>query len=351
VIALNPPASAKAAGLRYVCDETTPGIKRLGRPGRFRYVDASGRTIRDRRLLQRIHQLVIPPAWTNVWICPLPNGHLQATGRDARRRKQYRYHPRWREVRDEVKYGRLVSFAAALPRIRARTAADLKRGGLPREKVLATVVQLLEKTLIRVGNDEYARQNGSIGLTTMRDAHATVRGATVRFEFRGKSRIQHAVDLEDRRLARVVKQCRDIAGYELFQYVDDDGARQVVDSADVNAYLRDVAGDDFTAKDFRTWSGTVLAACALAKAADFKTTSEAKRRIVKAIDAVARTLGNTKTVCRKSYIHPAVLDAFMDGATIHVPKSRSRRANGEALSPEERAVVALVSARLRRKSA
>src|SRR5437016_399179 len=230
---LAPPESAKAAGLRYVNDERAPGIRRIGRNNRFRYVDPSGRTITNPAERYRIRSLVIPPAWTNVWICTDPRGHLQATGRDARGRKQYRYHPRWREVRDEVKYGRLIAFAEALPRIRQRTSADLRRSGLPREKVLATVVQLLEKTLIRVGNEEYARQNGSIGLTTMRDRHAIVQGGTVRFEFRGKSRIGHAIDLRDARLARIVKACRELPGYELFQYVDADGTRQVIDSADV----------------------------------------------------------------------------------------------------------------------
>jgi DNA topoisomerase-1 len=351
-IAFDPPKSARAAGLRYVCDQTTAGIRRIGRPKRFRYVDPSGRTVRSKTELQRIYALAIPPAWTEVWICPHPDGHLQATGRDARGRKQYRYHPRWREVRDDVKYGRLVSFAAALPRIRARTQSDLAKPGLPREKVLAAVVQLLEKTLIRVGNDEYARQNGSVGLTTMRDAHARVNGATVRFEFRGKSGIRHAVDLADRRLARIVKACRDLPGYELFQYIDDDGTRQVIDSADVNQYLREICGDDFTAKDFRTWSGTVLAARALAEASGFSTEREAKRRIVKAVESVAQILGNTKTVCRKSYIHPAVIEGYMDGATIRVGRTRLlRAAAATGLTPEERALVAFVSGRLRRQTA
>jgi len=313
---LPPPESAKAAGLRYVCDDRTTGIRRIGRHNRFRYVDASGRTVSDRQVLQRIKALVIPPAWTDVWICTDPRGHLQATGRDARGRKQYRYHPRWRDVRDEVKYGKLIAFARALPKIRQRTEADLKKEGLPREKVLATVVQLLAKTLIRVGNEEYARQNGSVGLTTMRDQHAKVNGARVRFEFRGKSRIQHAIDLEDKRLARIVKTCRDLPGYELFQYVDEAGTRQVIDSADVNAYLRDITGDDFTAKDFRTWAGTVLAAEELSAAARFSSTVQAKKNIVKAVEAVAHRLGNTKAVCRKSYIHPAIFDAYLDGVHI-----------------------------------
>jgi len=313
--ALPPLESASAAGLRYVCDERTPGIRRIGSKHRVRYVDASGRTTGDASTLQRIRSLAIPPAWTDVWICSDPRGHLQATGRDARGRKQYRYHSRWREVRDEVKYGRLLTFARALPRIRQRTEADLRKVGLPREKVLATVVRLLEKTLIRVGNEEYARENGSVGLTTMRDRHAKVNGSRLRFEFRGKSGIQHAIDLADARLARVVKACRDLPGYELFQFIDDAGNRVAIDSADVNAYLREVSGEDFTAKDFRTWAGTVLACRELAVAERVSSVAQAKRNIGRAVEAVARQLGNTKAVCRKSYIHPAIFDAYLEGLT------------------------------------
>jgi len=350
---LPPLESAKIAGLRYVSDERTPGIRRVGTLKRFRYVDPHGRTIGDRAELQRIKALVIPPAWTGVWICPDPRGHLQATGRDARGRKQYRYHPRWREVRDEVKYGRLIAFAHALPRIRARADADVRKSGLPREKVLAAVVQLLEKTLIRVGNEEYARENGSIGLTTMRDHHAKVRGTTVRFEFRGKSGIEHAVDLRDARLAKIVKTCRELPGYELFQYRDDDGTRQVIDSADVNAYLRETSGEDFTAKDFRTWTGTVLAAKALADIEAFTSNADAKRKIAAAVESVAKRLGNTTAVCRKCYIHPAILEAYMDGATIDTLKTRasnlSKMARGRgSLNPEEIAVVGIIERRLRK---
>jgi DNA topoisomerase-1 len=309
---LPPPESARAAGLRYVCEGRTPGIRRIGSNRRFRYVDATGRTISNRDDLQRIRALVIPPAWKDVWICADPLGHLQATGRDARGRKQYRYHRRWREVRDEVKYGRLLAFARALPRIRQRVDADLRRLGLPRDKVLAAVVRLLEKTLIRVGNEEYARHNRSFGLTTLRDQHAKVTNGTLRFEFRGKSGVQHAVALDDPRLARIVKACRDLPGYELFQYVDQQGKRQVVDSADVNAYIREISGEDFTAKDFRTWAGTVLAARHLADVTVCASGAEAKRNIVRAVEAVAKRLGNTKTVCRKSYIHPAILDTYLE---------------------------------------
>src|SRR6476661_3255851 len=286
------PAEARQIGLRFSCDED-PGIHRRKRGRGFQYLDDDGAAVADADVIARIEELAIPPAWTSVWICPLPNGHLQATGRDARGRKQYRYHAKWREVRDEVKYGRLIAFAAALPAIRRRTSADLKRAGLPREKVLAAVVQLLEKTLIRVGNDEYARQNGSFGLTTMKDGHAKISGGRVRFAFKGKSGIEHAIDLDDRRLAMIVKACRDLPGYELFQYLDDDGRTQTIDSADVNAYLREISGQDFTAKDFRTWAGTVLAAQALAEVERFSSNAEAKRNVAKAVESVAKRLGNT----------------------------------------------------------
>jgi DNA topoisomerase-1 len=342
--------SAKIAGLRYVNDERTPGIRRLGSAKRVRYVGPNGRTISARAELARIKALVIPPAWKHVWICPDPRGHLQATGRDARGRKVYRYHPLWRGVRDEAKYGRLIAFAQALPRIRRQTGTNLRQSGLPREKVLAVAVQLLEKTLIRVGNEEYARDNGSIGLTTMRDQHAKIHGTKITFEFRGKSGVAHAVDLNDRRLAKIVKACRDLPGYELFQYVDEDGKRQTIDSADVNAYLREISGEDFTAKDFRTWAGTVLAARALADVKTFRSNAEAKRNVVKAIESVAKRLGNTKAVCRKCYIHPAILEAYMDGATIDTLKARAvklTRSRG-ALSGEEAAVVAIIERRLRK---
>ena len=345
---LPPYESAKAAGLWYVTDRH-PGIRRIGRPKRFRYVAPDGRALSNGADLARIKALAIAPAWRDVWICADPRGHLQATGRDARGRKQYRYHPEWRLVRDEVKYGRLNAFADALPRIRQRNAADLRRRGLPREKVLAAVVQLLEKTLIRVGNEEYARANGSVGLTTMRNRHVRVRGAEVRFEFRGKSRIEHAIDLRDARLARIVKACRDLPGYELFQYVSPDGTRQVIDSADVNGYLREVSGEEFTAKDFRTWSGTVMAACELACMDGCRSQAEGKRNIGRAIESVSRRLGNTKAICRKCYVHPAVLDAYMNGTTIRTMPSRASRAARPdyALSPEEVAVVGLIEQHLK----
>jgi DNA topoisomerase-1 len=341
---LEPPASAAAAGLRYVNDQRMPGIRRLGRT-RVRYVDAHGRAVTGRQVLARIKSLAVPPAWTSVWICSDPLGHLQATGRDARGRKQYRYHPRWREVRDEVKYGRLLEFAAALPALRDRVRADLRRNGLPREKVLATVVALLEKTLIRVGNEEYARANRSYGLTTMRDAHATVKSNGIHFEFKGKSGISHSVGVQDARLARIVKACRDLPGYELFQYVDADGARCAIGSADVNDYLRQVCGEAFTAKDFRTWAGTVLVARALADAEPATTAAAGKRAVVRAIETAAQRLGNTVAVCRKSYVHPAVVEGFLDGDVIGpAPRSMSR---SHRLSGDEAAVARLIERRAR----
>jgi DNA topoisomerase-1 len=305
----------------------------------FRYIGPRGKVIRDPKVLKRIRALVIPPAWTEVWICVDPRGHIQATGRDAKGRKQYRYHPQWRSTRDENKFGRMQAFAAALPTIRARTTADLARPGLPREKVLATVVQLLEKSLIRVGNDEYARTNGSFGLTTMRDKHVEVGRSTLRFEFRGKSGKKHAVDVNDPRLARIVRQCRDLPGQELFQYIDDDGRRRDVNSADVNAYLKEITGQDFTAKDFRTWAGTVLAATALRDVHPGHTRAGAKKNVLIAIDAVAGMLGNTRAVCRKSYIHPAILDAYDSGA---IARAFRRRVRAAKLRVEEAIVLDLL---------
>jgi DNA topoisomerase-1 len=341
---LEPPSSAAAAGLHYVNDARMAGIRRVGH-GRMRYVDPHGRTVRDRAVLQRIKALAVPPAWTQVWICPDPRGHVQATGRDARGRKQYRYHARWREVRDEVKYGRLLEFAAALPRLRRRVAADLQRARLPRQKVLATVVALLEKTLIRVGNEEYARANRSYGLTTLRDVHAKVRAGAMSFEFRGKSGIVHRVGVQDARLARIVKACRDLPGQELFQYVDDDGQRCSVGSADVNDYLRAACGDAFTAKDFRTWSGTVLVACALAGVERPASATAGKRAVVRAIAAAAQRLGNTVAVCRKSYVHPAVVDGFLEGDVIAPTRRSSARAG--RLTADEAAVARLIERRTR----
>ena len=309
----DPRAAVRATGLRYATD-TRPGLCRR-RAGRgFTYRDADGKTIRDRATLDRIRAIVIPPAWTDVWICPWPNGHLQATGRDARGRKQYRYHELWRQRRGADNFARMIAFAKALPRIRRAVEHDLGRRGLPREKVLAAVVRLLELTLIRVGNDEYARLNRSFGLTTMRDRHARIEGTQVRFRFRGKGGLMHEVGLRDRRLAAIVRRCQDLPGQELFQYVDEDGEVRDIASDDVNDYLRDVSGGDYTAKDFRTWAGTLLAYRALRALQPEDHGPAAKRNVVQAIRLTAERLGNTPAVARGSYVHPAVLDAYMDGS-------------------------------------
>ena len=347
----NPVASARAAGLRYVADDK-PGLTRHKRGKGFVYRGPDGKPVKDAATLARIRSLAIPPAYTDVWICPSENGHLQATGRDARGRKQYRYHPKWREVRDEVKYGRMLAFGAALPVIRARTNSDLRAPDLSRTKVLAALVQLLEKTLIRIGNEEYARTNKSFGLTTMKDKHVEVKGPTLIFEFRAKSGIQQTIDLREPRLAKTVKKCQDLPGQTLFQYVDEDDVQQSVDSGDVNDYLREITGQEFTAKDFRTWAGTVLAACALREFEEFTSETQAKKNIVQAIESVARKLGNTKAVCRKCYVHPAVIDAYLDGTTIDVILKHAsrllRKFNG--LSREEVAVLALLQHRLLRQT-
>jgi DNA topoisomerase-1 len=306
----NPASSATAAGLRYVSD-AAPGIARRRAGTGFRYHDANGAVVRDKHVLERIRKLAIPPAWEQVWICARDDGHLQATGRDARGRKQYHYHPRWREVRDETKYGRMLAFAKSLPRIRRCVRQHLALAGLPREKVLATVVRLLETTRMRVGNEEYARANESFGLTTLRVRQVRVRGSTMQFRFRGKSGVWHEFALRDRKLAAIVRRMRDLPGYELFQYLDEQGETRAVDSADVNAYLKTIAGEEFTSKDFRTWAGTVLAAQAFHRLGK-KHISE--KHISEAIAEVARALGNTKAVCRKCYIHPAVIDAHLDGS-------------------------------------
>jgi DNA topoisomerase-1 len=307
-----PGAAANAAGLRYVTD-AEPGIRRR-RVGRsFSYTGPDGSPVRDRRVLARIKALAIPPAWRSVWICPRADGHLQATGRDERGRKQYRYHPRWREVRDETKYGRMLEFGRALPALRQRVDADLARAGLPREKVLAAVVQLLERTLIRIGNEEYARANDSFGLTTMHDDHVTFTGGSLRFSFRGKSGKEHRLGLHDRRLARIVRRCRDLPGQHLFQYLDEQGEQHAIGSGDVNDYLRELTGRDFTAKDFRTWFGTVLAAHCLLDAEPAATEREGKAQIARAIETVSERLGNTPAVCRRCYVHPLVLDAYTNG--------------------------------------
>ena len=342
-----PHESAAEAGLRYVSD-TSPGIRRKRSGAGFTYVGPDGKRVTEEKTLARIRKLAIPPAYSDVWICPSPTGHIQATGRDARGRKQYRYHPKWREVRDETKFGRMVAFSEVVPKIRARVDADLARPGLPREKVLATVVRLLECTNIRVGNDEYARTNGSYGLTTLRDKHVEVSGGNMRFSFKGKSGKTHEVELSDRRLARIVQRCRDVPGEELFQYLDDDGNRQTIGSGDVNDYLREVSGQEFTAKDFRTWAGTMLAVAALRELGPMDTEREAKSAIVKAVDRVAEQLNNTRAVCRKYYIHPTVFETYLAGTMLAGLGNGTRAAAvaaGGALNAEEKALVRLLSGR------
>jgi DNA topoisomerase-1 len=343
-----PVAAAKSAGLRYVSDHMR-GIAREASGDGFRYVDAHGNLVKDADTLARIKSLVIPPAWTDVWICPLANGHLQATGRDARKRKQYRYHPRWRSVRDETKYERMLSFGKALPQIRARVEEALKLPGLPREKVLATIVRLLEVTMMRIGNEEYARTNKSFGLTTLRRRHVTVEGKAVEFRFRGKSGVFHTIKVEDRRLAKIIARTRELPGQDLFQYLDHDGVQHAVGSHDVNEYLRAITGEDYTAKDFRTWSGTVLAALALQEFEKFDSEAQAKKNILRAIESVAEKLGNTPTICRKCYIHPAVIEAYLDGTILEVLSERARDElvnDLHTLQPEEAAVLALLQHRL-----
>ena len=337
-------AAAEEAGLQYVSDQR-PGYTRKAKGKHFEDFDAEGKPIRDEQRLLRIKRLAIPPAWTDVWICPSPNGHIQATGRDARGRKHNRYHERWREVRDENKFDRLAQFAKALPNIRRRVAQDLKLPGLPRRKVLATIVRLLERTFIRIGNEEYARENNSFGLTTLKNRHVKVRGAQILFRFRGKSKRQHEVDFTDRRVANVIAKCQDLAGQDLFQYLDEDGEVQEVTSQDVNEYLRQIAGEDFTAKDFRTWGGTVLAAMALRRQDDFETKKQAKANIKTAISAVAELLGNTPAVCRKCYVHPEIVEAYLNQKRIAGLNGDTKGLEPPNLRAAERAVLKFLSAR------
>jgi len=345
--------AAEGAGLRYVSDDR-PGYTRKANGEVFKWFDAEGTLIRDEQRLLRINRLAIPPAWTEVWVSPSLNGHIQATGRDARRRKQYLYHERWREVRDENKYDRIISFGKALSKIRKRVSQDLKLPGLPREKVLATVVQLLERTFIRIGNEEYARENKSFGLTTMKDRHVEVKGSKLRFRFRGKSGREHEVDVTDRRIAKIISKLQDLPGQDLFQYLDEDGKVRDISSQDVNEYLREITGEDFSAKDFRTWAGTVLTAIALNAQEKFETQKQAKSNIKTAISAVARILGNTPAICRKCYVHPAVLETYLDQKSIDGLK----RTTEEALEKEdvdlrsnEKAVLKFLESRFAKKTA
>ena len=346
----DPVESAQAAGLRYVSD-IQPGTRRKRAGKGFTYVGPDGKPIHDAAELARIRSLAIPPAYTDVWICPSPNGHIQATGRDARGRKQYRYHPKWREVRDETKFGRMLAFSEGLPAIRERVERDLSLPGLPREKVLATVVRLLESTCIRVGNDEYAKSNRSFGLTTLQDRHVEISGSNLRFEFRGKSGKVHKVDLNDRRLARIVQRCQALPGEDLFQYVDDDGVRQTVGSGDVNDYIREISGQEFTAKDFRTWNGTLLAVAALKEVGAWTSQRQAKSHVLRAIDRVAEQLNNTRAVCRKYYVHPAVFESYLAGTMLERLQNGTKASVKSDLEAEEQAVVRLLRHHLNQAAA
>jgi DNA topoisomerase-1 len=349
-VAITPDAAAKAAlrsaRLRYVSDRK-PGITRHRSGPSFSYRGPDGKLIRDAETRGRIRRIAVPPAWEEVWICPDPDGHIQAVGRDARGRKQYRYHPRWRAVRDEAKFDRMAAFAQKLPAIRARVEADLASPAMSREKVLATVVRLLERTLIRVGNDEYAKENSSYGLTTLRNRHAKVNGRKVVFEFEGKSGIAHSIDVEDPALARIVRKCQDLPGQDLFTYVDEAGESRDVGSADVNEYLREIAGDEITAKDFRTWAATTLAAVALERFPRVETKAKLEKNVRRAVEAVAGILGNTPTVCRKCYVHPAILEAYVEGA---LAGALRRRAGRTGLKREEAAIAAFLERRVAKPS-
>lgn len=345
---VDPRQAAKLAGLRYVSD-SRPGIRRKKAGKGFKYTCADGSKLSEPDVLKRIKALAIPPAWTDVWICPFADGHIQATGRDAKGRKQYRYHARFREVRESTKYEHMVAFADALPSIREKVREHMNLKGLPREKVLATVVHLLETTLIRVGNDDYAKQNNSYGLTTLKQRHVAVDANEVRFRFTGKSGKQWSLRITDRRVANIVKACQELPGQELLQYVDETGDCQDVSSSDVNDYLEEITGKDITAKDFRTWAGTVLAAMALGEIEGFDNAAQAKRNLRAAIEKVAAQLGNTPTICRKCYVHPEVVNSYMDGNLVlelKVKAENELRRKVADLKPEEAAVLALLRTRL-----
>ena len=345
-------AAARAARLRHVTDDI-PGITRRRAASGFDYRDPDGNLIRDFDILSRIKSVAIPPAWTAVWICPFPNGHIQATGRDARGRKQYRYHPRWRQTRDETKFDRMLMFSRVLPRIREHVDADLRRRGLPRERVLAAIVRLLELTLFRIGNSEYSKANNSFGLTTLRNRHAAVTGNTIRLAFRGKSGVWNESKVSDRQLARIVKSCRDLPGHQLFQYIGDGGERHTVGSSEVNDYLREISGEDITAKDFRTWAGTYLAAVALQELGPAVSRARPQVTLVRAVEQVAKHLGNTVAVCRKCYIHPAIFDGYLDGTLLQTLERRVKAyqsRNIDRMSAEEAAVTAFLRLRLRSAS-
>jgi DNA topoisomerase I len=340
-------SSARRAGLRYVTDGID-GIRRQRAGKGWVYFGPGGARIKDSGLTRRLNSLAIPPAWTDVWICPDPDGHIQATARDARGRKQYRYHAQYREARDRSKFRRMLEFSEVLPRLRERMERDLRSADLGRRQILAAVVQLLDRTLIRVGNDEYARENRSYGLTTLRRRHLQIEGSTLRFAFRGKSGVEHSIAIAEPRLARIIQRCRDLPGQELFQYLDVAGKRHLVSSDDVNDYLRDLAGREITAKDFRTWGGTMLAAVELRRRGPAASRREADRNVIAMIDAVAERLGNTRAVCRKYYVHPALIHAYLMGETVPqpAPVRRSRRKRGAALRRDEVLVLQFLQERL-----
>jgi DNA topoisomerase-1 len=345
---LKPEKAAEVAGLEYVSDRK-PGITRVKRGKTFKYIGTDGKIIRNSKEIQRINSLAIPPAYQEVWICPKPNGHIQATGRDAKGRKQYRYHAQWKKIRDDTKYTKLIGFAEALPKIRKQVNKHLALSGMPKEKVLAAIVNLLEVTLIRVGNEEYAKENKSFGLTTFQDRHVNVEGAKITFNFLGKSGRHHTIALNDRRLAKIVQHCKDLPGQDLFVYLDENESLVSVSSTDVNEYLKTITNENFTAKDFRTWVGTVLAVLALQEFQQFDSEVEAKQNVVKAIENVAKLLGNTPTICRKCYVHPEVLNAYLDGALINELKKRAETKlvkDLTLLSPEEGVVLAFLKTRL-----
>jgi len=345
---VDPRDAAETAGLRYVSDEE-PGIRRKKAGKGFTYAGPDGKKIADKATLARIRSLAIPPAYTDVWICPRADGHIQATGRDAKGRKQYRYHPAFRDIRESTKFEHMIEFAHALPAIRKTIDDHMGLRGLPREKVLATVVHLLENTLIRVGNADYVKQNKSYGLTTLRDPHVKVDGTELRFQFKGKSAKTWRLSVKDRRIARIVKACQDLPGQDLFQYLDEEGQQQSVTSADVNAYLKEITGRDVTAKDFRTWAGTVLAALALAEFEEFDSEAKAKKNIRQAIERVSSRLGNTPTICRKCYVHPEVFSCYLEGSLLLEVKEEVEaelRENLAGLKPEEAAVLSLLQERL-----
>lgn len=350
-LVLDPETTAKLAGLEYTHD-TKPGIIRKKKGDEFVYFKPNDERVEDEKTLSRIKSLAIPPAWEKVWISTKPNGHLQATGRDVKGRKQYRYHARWREVRDETKYEKMISFAAALPAIRNKVDQDLNLPGISRDKILATVVRLMEKTLIRVGNEEYAKENQSYGLTTMRDKHVEVEGSKIYFNFKGKSGVKHEISIKDKKLAKIVQKSKDLVGYELFQYQDENGDIKDITSQDVNNYLKEITGENFTAKDFRTWNGTVLALEELKNKEPFESQAQAKKNIVQAVENVSQHLGNTKAVCRKCYIHPEVINSYLEGTLSESLTAKVEDYVSEALRelrPEEIEVIVFLKDREARK--